>query len=426
MANGLVPNPRRRNFWFESPEELQGGSFFQNLAQQSEQDGEGLFGIQVPHYKEFERPGQQALMPAPGVRQPEPLAPAPMLRRPGETRINGGDIPGVRTDAFPTWPMRTPAPTDLQPSPSGYESLVRAPRLQAPESTLESYGEQYRRGHEKPELAPAPGLSKKRRIGAAIAAFAAEFGRPGAGYRVGQQILYGPRERTEAEHERKLLTWKGGLEEARERDIGEGRRVRRELGQEQLRRLRITPLPGQEETEREAFERRKREAADLGLEPGSSQYLEYVAERDLAPQNEIALFLQDPKAYEQMLAARGRHRVDRRTATEIQIDLYEKDPELYEQIFDRVGIRNERQMRLKIIEAAMRLSESVSGQVDESVFTQKLAELSAIVGVELQNQEQPEAGKTATRQEVEAFAQEKGISYAEAEQQYKAAGYTIQ
>ena len=60
------------------------------------------------------------------------------------------------------------------------------------------------------------------------------------------------------------------------------------------------------------------------------------------------------------------------------------------------------------------------------MFTQKLAELSAIVGVELQNQEQPEAGKTATRQEVEAFAQEKGISYAEAEQQYKAAGYTIQ
>ena len=40
--------------------------------------------------------------------------------------------------------------------------------------------------------------------------------------------------------------------------------------------------------------------------------------------------------------------------------------------------------------------------------------------------ERAQAGKTAMREEVEAFAQEKGISYAEAEQQYQAAGYTIQ
>ncbi len=287
----------------------------------------------------------------------------------------------------------------------------------------------------------------------------------------------------------------GGFEEARERDIAEGRRVRRELGQERLSRLRQTPIPGQDESEGEAYERRKREATDLGLKPGSSQYLEYVAERDLAPQNEIAegrrehlkrfeigrrilrhirayyhvsnvqryglntvigpcpepkrrllqplsvchgtplsgatwvgprmirqefyqtdsydrwrslaiivkceelidleelkeransgrephneisLFLQDPTAYERMLSESGRDRVDRRTATEIQIDLYKKDPELYEQIFDRVGTRSERQMRLKMIEAAMRLSESVNGQVDEKVFLQKLAELSSM------------------------------------------------
>ncbi len=119
-------------------------------------------------------------------------------------------------------------------------------------------------------------------------------------------------------------------------------------------------------------------------------------------------------------------RAGRRTATEIQIELYTKDPELYEQIFDRVGIRNERQMRLKIIEAAMRLSESVSGQVDEKVFAKKLAELSSLVGVSLENQGQPQVSKTATRQEVEAFAQSKGISYEEAARQLQAKGYTIQ
>ena len=381
MANGLIPNPRKRN-----------RSFFQQLAQPEED--EGFFGLgRYQPLSEFETPGQQPLIRAPRMQQPEPRAPAPMLQRPGETFINGGDIPEVRTGT----------PT---------EESIRVP-----------YSEQFRRGYPKPELAPAPGISRGRRIGAAIAAGAAEFGRAGAGYRVGQQILHGPREAEERGHERRLEAWQEGLGEARERDIGEGRRIQRDLGQERLTRLRQTPIPGQDESEGEAFERRKREAADLGLEAGSPEYLEYVAERDLGPSSEIALFLQKPKAYEQMLAARGRHRVDRRTATEIQIDLYKKDPELYEQIFDRVGIRSERQMRLKMIEAAMRLAESVSGQVDESKFAEKLAELSAIVGVELENQQ---AGKTATREDVEAFAKENGISYAEAEQQYKADGYTIQ
>ncbi len=288
------------------------------------------------------------------------------------------------------------------------------------------YSEQYRREHPKPKLAPAPGLSKKRRIGAAIATFAAELGRPGAGYEVGQQILYGPREREEREHERGLEAWQQGLEEARERDIGEGRRIQRELGQERLTRLRQTPIQKPGETEPEAFERKLKEAEGLGLKEGTPQFLEYVSGRDLGPGGEIGLFLQDPQAYERMLSARGRHRVDRRTATEIQIALYEKDLELYQQIFDRVGIRSEQQLRLRMAEAAMRLAETVTGQVDPELFAQKLAELSSIVGLELENQGQPEAGRTATRQEVEAFAQSKGISYEEAEQQYKAAGYTIQ
>ncbi len=133
-----------------------------------------------------------------------------------------------------------------------------------------------------------------------------------------------------------------------------------------------------------------------------------------------------PKVEAQKKRISAARRAQRRTATEIQIELYTKDPELYEQIFDRVGIRNERQMRLKVIEAAMRLSESVSGQVDEKVFAKKLAELSSLVGVELENQGQPQVSRTATREEVEAFAQSKGISYQEAARQLQAEGYTIQ
>jgi hypothetical protein len=133
-----------------------------------------------------------------------------------------------------------------------------------------------------------------------------------------------------------------------------------------------------------------------------------------------------PKVEAQKRRVARAGRVGRRTATEIQIELYTKDPELYEQIFDRVGIRSERQLRLKVIEAAMRLSESVSGQVDEKVFAKKLAELSSLVGVSLENQGQPQAGKTATREEVQAFAQSKGISYKEAAGQLRAEGYTIQ
>jgi hypothetical protein len=151
---------------------------------------------------------------------------------------------------------------------------------------------------------------------------------------------------------------------------------------------------------------------------------EEAAERKAAREKKVpGVHVPFPPKVEAQKRRLARARVGRRTATEIQIELYTKDPELYEQIFDRVGIRSERQMRLKVIEAAMRLSESVSGQVDEKVFAQKLAELSSLVGVELENQQ---AGKTATREEVEAFARSKGISYGEAAGQLRAEGYTIQ
>ncbi len=383
MALELFQNRRRR-------------SFFDNLAEDS-----------APTDLQPSPSGYASLVRAPGMGMPEPRAPAPRLRGLAETWINGSDV-GVRTDP-------------LKPVRAYGEKLVQARSVPVP------YAEQFRREHERPEAPERKEIGWKRRLGAAAAAFAARLGGgPGAGTRVGQQILYGPRERAYAGYERDVEEYERGLEEARERDIGEGRRVQRELEQERLRRLRLTPLPREDETEGEAFERKLKEAEILGLERGTPAFNEYVSGRDLEPGGEIGLFLQDPAGYEHFLEARGRHRVDRRTATEIQIALYEKDLELYQQIFDRVGIRSEQQLRLRMAEAAMRLAETVTGQVDPELFAQKLAELSSIVGLKLENQGQPEAGRTATRQEVEAFARSKGISYEEAARQLQAEGYTIQ
>ena len=383
MALELSQNRKRR-------------SFFDNLSEDS-----------APTDLQPSPSGYPSLVRAPGMQQPELLAPAPRLRGLAGAWINGSDV-GVRTDP-------------LKPIRAYGENLVQARSVPVP------YAEQFRREHERPEAPERKGIGWKRRLGAAAAAFAAGLsGGPGAGTRVGQQILYGPRERAYAGYERDVEEYERGLEEARERDIGEGRRIQRELGQERLSRLRQTPLPGQKETGKEAFERKLKEAEILGLERGTPAFNEYVSGRDLGPGGEIGLFLQDPAGYERFLEARGRHRVDRRTATEIQIALYEKDPELYQQIFDRVGIRSEQQLRLRMAEAAMRLAESVTGQVDPELFAQKLAELSSIVGLKLENQGQPEAGRTATRQEVEAFARSKGISYEEAARQLQAEGYTIQ
>ena len=408
MALELFQNRKRR-------------SFFENIAEDA-----------APTDYQPSPGGYPSLVRAPRMRQPEPRAPAPRLRGLAETWINGGDV-GVRTNHFPNQSISAPAPGQVvapgggiagafpgRPSRAYGEKLVQARSVPVP------YSEQFRREHERPE-APAPKkIGWKRRLGAAAAAFAAGLNDPEAGRRVGQQILYGPRERAYAGYERDVEDYESGLGEARQRDIGEGRRIQRELGQERLSRLRQTPMPGAGETEPEAFERKLKEAEILGLEKGTPAFNEYVSGRDLGPGGEIGLFLQDPAGYERFLEARGRHRVDRRTATEIQIALYEKDPQLYEQIFDRVGIRSEQQLRLRMAEAAMRLAETVTGQVDPKLFAQKLAELSSIVGLELENQGQPQAGRTATRQEVEAFARSKGISYEEAARQLQAEGYTIQ
>ncbi len=61
----------------------------------------------------------------------------------------------------------------------------------------------------------------------------------------------------------------------------------------------------------------------------------------------------------------------------------------------------------------------------EAILRKANEDYDAVVGGKAPK-ERAQAGKTATREEVEAFAQEKGISYAEAKQQYRTAGYTIQ
>jgi len=58
MANGLIPNPRKR-----------GRNFFHNLFPPEQQEAEGLFGLgRYQPLPEFERPEQQGPAPAPGLR----------------------------------------------------------------------------------------------------------------------------------------------------------------------------------------------------------------------------------------------------------------------------------------------------------------------------------------------------------------------
>jgi len=76
-------------------------------------------------------------------------------------------------------------------------------------------------------------ISKKRRLGAALAAFAARFGGgPGAGLAVGQQITGAPRRAQEAGYQRGLEKWEAGRERASEamtlERLSEGDRMRRE------------------------------------------------------------------------------------------------------------------------------------------------------------------------------------------------------
>lgn len=87
-------------------------------------------------------------------------------------------------------------------------------------------------------------ISKKRRLGAALAAFAARFGGgPGAGLAVGQQITGAPRRAQEAEYQRGLEEWEAGREKAREAyTLGRESEFDVRAGEAHKRQMRV-PIP---------------------------------------------------------------------------------------------------------------------------------------------------------------------------------------
>ena len=345
----------------------------------------------------------------------------------GESQVGGLPAPIVR--------QGDPEPVDKTPEEEEaerkYYSQESAPLAPAP--SLGAVGRYKQENPQPRRLAPAP-MGRGRAALGALATFAAGIGSPEAGARVGRQIFHGPYERAQEDFRRRSAEYQAGLEGAY-RQAGEERaQAGEQRAQAAHERRMLAPAPespeaksareqAEAEQERQGELQFRRELAkELKLTPGTPAYNELISGQDLGPHGEVALFLDDPAAYERLLQAKSRHRVSQRTATEIRLELAKKDPELYRQVFDRAGIRSEQQLRLRIIEAAMRLSESITGEVDRAKLSKTLAELSTLVGVEMQSQ----GAKTASRQEVEAFARSKGITYEEAERQLKAEGYVIQ
>lgn len=98
-------------------------------------------------------------------------------------------------------------------APGGYGGGA-AGAAPAPQRTALQRYQEYEPRPEREEPVP---ISRKRRLGAALAAFAARFGGgPGAGLAVGQQITGAPRRAQEAEYQRGLEEWEAGREKARE------------------------------------------------------------------------------------------------------------------------------------------------------------------------------------------------------------------
>lgn len=146
------------------------------------------------------------------------------------------------------------APTDLQPSPSGYPSLIRAPGIEPQEAQAPAPAPNYPPPPQPPEMEP---VSRGRRIGAAFAAFAARFGgEPGAGTRVGEQITGAPYRQKMEEYRRQYGAWKSQAEygEAQEE------RTRARAGE-----TRAQEAHGRYESPQDELTRRAQEAGAQGL-----------------------------------------------------------------------------------------------------------------------------------------------------------------
>ena len=116
------------------------------------------------------------------------------------------------------------APTDYQPSPSGYPSLIRAPGIEPQEAQapapIRAYGEEYLQANPRPEAPqiPAPGW-KRKLLAIGLGSIAALSRQPGAATETAQNVLYGNYPQRQQQHQQGLEEWRSGygMSLARER-----------------------------------------------------------------------------------------------------------------------------------------------------------------------------------------------------------------
>lgn len=116
------------------------------------------------------------------------------------------------------------APTDFQPSPSGYPSLVRAPGIEPQEAQapapIPAYGEEYLQANPRPEAPqiPAPGW-KRKLLAIGLGAVAGLSRQPGAATQTAQNVLYGNYPQKQKQYQQGVEEWQQGygMSLARER-----------------------------------------------------------------------------------------------------------------------------------------------------------------------------------------------------------------
>lgn len=120
-------------------------------------------------------------------------------------------------------------------APGGYGGAAAGAAPVPSKTALQRYQESLEGRPEREEPVP---ISRKRRLGAALAAFAARFGGgPGAGLAVGQQITGAPRRAQEAEYQRGLEKWEADRREAELAYTLKGEESRRGQYAEEAKRL---------------------------------------------------------------------------------------------------------------------------------------------------------------------------------------------
>ncbi len=157
-------------------------------------------------------------------------------------------------------PEQLEGATDYQPSPSGYPSLIRAPGIEPQEAQAPAPAPNYPPPPQPPEMEP---VSRGRRIGGALAAFAARLGgEPGAGTRVGEQITGAPYRQKMEDYRRQHADWKSQAE------YGE---AQEERGRARAGETRAQEAHGRYESPQDELSRRAQEAEAQGLTGEAAQ-----------------------------------------------------------------------------------------------------------------------------------------------------------